>query len=84
MQLCTLSPLSTFIKCDQDTTINLNYLTLQTGFEFIVGDDLGLASPARPITIVASLAPGVSVPLQITNPGGLIRLTWMGAFYGLG
>jgi hypothetical protein len=82
-QFCTLTPLSTLVKCDFDKTINLSYTALQTGFEFHVIDDLQRASEARPITILATLPAGVNSAI-ISNPGGSVRLTWAGAFYVLG
>lgn len=82
-QSCNLTPLSTLIQCNADKTINLNYTSLQIGYEFIVVDDLALASMASPITVVCKLTSGGS-SVQISDPGGQVRLTWQGAGYGLG
>lgn len=83
MQKCTLTALSTLVKCDNDTVIDLAYVELPTGFEWIVVDNLGLASASNPIMVIAAFPGGFSEQ-PIANPGGLLRMTWTGAFYALG
>lgn len=51
--------------------------------EFVVVDNLGLASLANPITIYATLFGG-AISTQMTTPGGLFRFTWAGAFFAMG